>query len=84
MKISNTRVLVTGGSGFIPSHVTRRLVGDGADVAITTKYNSLIDNVRIDPNEGSPKLIAKRAEAARPGGSYEAPVAFLVARPLGR
>tara|TARA_B100001123_G_scaffold434752_1_gene561886 strand:+ start:17761 stop:18771 length:1011 start_codon:yes stop_codon:yes gene_type:complete len=47
VKISNTRVLVTGGSGFIPSHVTRRLVGNGADVAITTKYNSLIDNVRI-------------------------------------
>lgn len=41
------RILVTGGGGFIPSHLTRRLVQEGANVAITTKYNSLIDNVRL-------------------------------------
>jgi UDP-glucose 4-epimerase len=41
------RVLVTGGSGFIGSHLSRRLVGAGADVAITTKYDAPVDNVRV-------------------------------------
>lgn len=41
------RILVTGGSGFIASHLTRRLVREGAEVGILTKYNSLIDNVRL-------------------------------------
>ena len=41
------RVLITGGSGFIPSHIVRRLVHLGADVAVIVKYNSPIDNIRI-------------------------------------
>jgi UDP-glucose 4-epimerase len=41
------RVLVTGGGGFIGSHLTRRLVALGAQTAVLTKYNSLIDNVRL-------------------------------------
>jgi nucleoside-diphosphate-sugar epimerase len=41
------RVLVTGGSGFIGSHLTRRLVKLGANVAITTKYHSPVDNIRV-------------------------------------
>lgn len=41
------RVLVTGGSGFIGSHLTRRLVREGAEVGVLTKYNSVIDNVRL-------------------------------------
>jgi len=45
--LQNKRILITGGSGFIPSHLTRRLVSLGADVGIITKYNSLIDNARI-------------------------------------
>lgn len=47
MDISKKKVLITGAGGFIPSHVTRRIVNLGADVYVTTKYNSLIDNVRI-------------------------------------
>jgi UDP-glucose 4-epimerase len=45
--LQGQRILVTGGPGFIGSHLTRRLVGLGADVAVLTKYNSIIDNVRI-------------------------------------
>ncbi|MBF0284642.1 MAG: GDP-mannose 4,6-dehydratase [Magnetococcales bacterium] len=45
--LSGQRVLVTGGAGFIGSHLTRRLVGLGAEVAVLVKYQSVIDNVRI-------------------------------------
>lgn len=45
--LSGRRVLVTGGSGFIGSHLTRRLVREGAQVGILTKYNSVMDNVRV-------------------------------------
>lgn len=33
-ELNNARVLVTGGGGFIGSHLTRRLVNEGADVSI--------------------------------------------------
>lgn len=46
-RLRDKRVLVTGGSGFIGSHLTRRLVHEGADVAVVTKYNSVMDNVRL-------------------------------------
>ena len=45
--MNGKKVLVTGGSGFIPSHLVRRLVSLGAQVSVTVKYNSSIDNVRI-------------------------------------
>ena len=45
--LKNKRILVTGGSGFIASHLVRRLVHGGAEVAILTKYNSIIDNIRL-------------------------------------
>ena len=40
-------ILVTGGSGFIGSNLVKRLLNDGHKVTITTKYNSIIDNVRV-------------------------------------
>ena len=43
----NKRVLVTGASGFFASRLTNRLFESGAEVSITTKYNSIIDNVRL-------------------------------------
>jgi Nucleoside-diphosphate-sugar epimerases len=41
------RILVTGGSGFIASHLCNRLLNEGATVYITTKYFSIIDNIRL-------------------------------------
>jgi len=45
--MQNKKILVTGGGGFIPSHVVRRLVKRGHDVSVLVKYNSLIDNIRL-------------------------------------
>ncbi len=47
MNISGTRVLVTGGAGFIGSHLCRRLAEEGAELFVMVKYNSIIDNVRL-------------------------------------
>lgn len=47
MPLSERTVMVTGGSGFLASHLVRRLVRLGAQVSVLTKYNSIIDNVRL-------------------------------------
>ncbi|MFQ5801321.1 MAG: GDP-mannose 4,6-dehydratase [Candidatus Methylomirabilales bacterium] len=47
MNLKGMRVLVTGGAGFIGSHLCRRLVEEGAELFVTVKYNSIIDNVRL-------------------------------------
>jgi len=44
---SQKKVLVTGGSGFIASHLCRRLLNEGAELYVLTKYNSVIDNIRL-------------------------------------
>lgn len=43
----NKSVLVTGGAGFIGSHLCRRLLQEGAEVSVVVKYKSVIDNVRL-------------------------------------
>jgi len=45
--MKNKMVLVTGGAGFIGSHLVKRLIKDGANVSVTVKYNSIIDNIRL-------------------------------------
>jgi dTDP-glucose 4,6-dehydratase len=41
------KILVTGGSGFIGSHLVKELIKKNFAVAITTKYESLYDNIRL-------------------------------------
>jgi nucleoside-diphosphate-sugar epimerase len=45
--MNGKRVLVTGGSGFIGSHLVHRLLADGAKVAITVRYGSVMKNERL-------------------------------------
>jgi nucleoside-diphosphate-sugar epimerase len=47
MSLQGTRVLVTGGSGFIPSHLVRRCLADGARVAVTVRYGNIVKNERL-------------------------------------
>ena len=45
--MKNKKVLVTGGAGFIGSHLTKKLVNLGAKVSVVVKYNSIIDCPRL-------------------------------------
>ena len=42
-----SKILVTGGSGFIGSHLVKKLINEGHEVAITTKYDSVYENIRL-------------------------------------
>ena len=42
-----SKILVTGGSGFIGSHLVKKLIKEGHEVAITTKYDSIYENIRL-------------------------------------
>ena len=45
--MKDKRVVVTGGSGFIGSHLVRRLLDSGAQVAVTVRYGNVIKNERL-------------------------------------
>ena len=45
--LKNKKILVTGGAGFIGSHLTQRLINEGAKVTVIVKYNSIIDCPRL-------------------------------------
>ena len=48
--LKDKKVLVTGGAGFIGSHLTDRLVSEGAKVSVIVKYNSIIDSISQWPS----------------------------------
>lgn len=43
------RILVTGGSGFIGSHLVRRLLNEAAEVAVVVRYGNIMKNERLLP-----------------------------------
>jgi nucleoside-diphosphate-sugar epimerase len=45
--MKQSRVLVTGGSGFIGSHLVHRLLGEGATVGVTARYGNVMKNERL-------------------------------------
>lgn len=45
--MKNKRVLITGGSGFIGSHLVHRLLADGADIGVTVRYGNVMKNERL-------------------------------------
>ncbi|MBF0343289.1 MAG: GDP-mannose 4,6-dehydratase [Nitrospirae bacterium] len=47
MVLRNKRVLITGATGFIGSHLTSRIVNEGAEVLILTRYKSLERSSRL-------------------------------------
>ena len=45
--MKDKRVVVTGGSGFIGSHLVKRLLEQGAQVAVTVRYGNVMKNERL-------------------------------------
>ena len=45
--MKDQRVLVTGGSGFIGSHLIKSLLDRNAKVAVTTRYGDVVKNIRL-------------------------------------
>lgn len=43
----NKKILITGGAGFIGSHLTKKLLEAKAKVTVIVKYNSIIDSPRL-------------------------------------
>ena len=48
MILKNKKILITGGAGFIGSHMVSRLVNLKAKVTTLVKYNSIIDSPRLN------------------------------------
>lgn len=44
----NKKILITGGSGFIGSHLVKKLLKLNAKITVTVKYNSVFDCIRLN------------------------------------
>ena len=47
MNMKKKRCLISGGSGFIGSHLTHQLLADGAEVSVIVRYDSVMKNERL-------------------------------------
>lgn len=47
MNLAGRRVLVTGGSGFIGSHLVNRLISEGCEVAVVVRYGNVMRCERL-------------------------------------
>ena len=67
------RILVTGGAGFIGSHLTERLLGAGHEVAILDDFNDFYDpQIKQDNISGIAKDIAVHHVDLRDSGAVRA------------
>ena len=55
--LKNKKILVTGGAGFIGSHMIHRLIKYNAKVTTLVKYNSIIETPRLNFNFNRIKVI---------------------------
>jgi NAD dependent epimerase/dehydratase len=62
---ADRRVLVTGGCGFIGSHLVEALIAAGADLLVLDAYNSASTNGFLDGNE-NPALEVRLGDVADP------------------
>ena len=74
MKIADKKVLITGGSGFIGSHLTEELIDRGCDVKVFVHYNSFNRWGWIDylPAEKKKKIEVFTGDIRDPNGVREA------------
>ncbi len=59
------RVLVTGGAGFIGSHLVDRLLADGHDVTVIDNF-SVGRIANLQHHKGNPKLMVVKADIRQP------------------